>query len=58
MGVEVTGVFGLLVLILDVWAIVKVVGSKAGTGSKVFWVVLILLLPIAGVIAWFLFGPK
>ena len=58
MGIEVGGFFGLVVLILDVWAIVKVLGSSAGTGAKVFWVVLILLLPVLGVILWFLFGPK
>lgn len=58
MGIEVGGLFGLIVLVLDVWAVIKVVGSSAGTGAKVFWVVLILLLPILGVILWFLFGPK
>lgn len=58
MGIEVGGLFGLIVLVLNVWAIIKVIGSSAGTGAKVFWVVLILLLPILGVIIWFLFGPK
>ena len=58
MGVEVGGLFGLIILVLDVWAIIKVIGSSAGTGSKVIWVVLILLLPVLGVILWFLFGPK
>jgi len=58
MGIEVGGLFGLIVLVLDVYAIVKVIGSSAGTGTKVLWVVLILLLPVLGVILWFLFGPK
>ena len=58
MGIEVSGIGGLLVLILDVWAIVKVVGSRASTGTKVLWTVVILLLPILGVILWFFFGPK
>lgn len=58
MGIEVGGLFGLIVLVLDVWAIVKVIGSNASTGAKVLWVVLILLLPVVGVILWFLFGPK
>ena len=58
MGVEVNGILGLIVLILDVYAIIKVLGSGATTGSKVLWVVLILLLPILGVILWWLFGPK
>ena len=58
MGIEVGGLFGLIVLIANVWAIIRVVGSSAGTGKKVLWVVLILLLPVLGVILWFLFGPK
>lgn len=58
MGIEIGGIGGLIVLILDVYAIVQVFSSRASTGSKVLWTVLILLLPIAGVILWFLFGPK
>ena len=57
MNVQVTGLLGLIVLILDVYAIVKIVGSGASTGSKVLWVVLILLLPFIGLILWWLFGP-
>jgi hypothetical protein len=58
MGIEVGGLFGLLWLIVVVYAIVKVAGSSAGTGSKVFWIVLIIVLPVIGVIAWFIAGPK
>ena len=58
MGIEVGGFFGLIVLILNVWAIVKVAQSSANTGSKVLWIVLILLLPILGLILWFLLGPR
>ncbi len=58
MGIEVGGVLGLIILILDVWAIIKTIGSSAGTGSKVLWVVIILLLPVLGLILWLLFGPK
>jgi hypothetical protein len=58
MGIEVGGIFGLIVLILNVWAIIKTVQSPAGTGAKVFWVVLILILPIVGLLLWLLLGPK
>ena len=58
MGIEVGGILGLIIVILDVWAIVKIIGSGAGTGSKVLWVVIILLLPVLGLILWFLLGPK
>lgn len=58
MGIEVTGIFGLLILMADIWAIINVVQSPAGTGSKVLWVVLVLLLPLLGLILWFFLGPK
>jgi hypothetical protein len=56
--VEVGGFFGLLLLILVVYAIVKTVQSRAGTLSKVIWVVVLLMLPLLGFILWLLFGPK
>lgn len=58
MGIEVGGLLGLVILVLDVYAIVKTVGSNAGTGAKVLWIVLILLLPVLGLILWALMGPK
>lgn len=58
MGIEVGGLLGLIWLIVCVYAIVKTASSSAGTGAKVLWIVLILLLPVVGVIAWFLLGPK
>ena len=58
MGVEVGGILGLLILVLDVWAIIKVIGSNATDIRKVIWVVVILLLPVLGLILWFLLGPR
>lgn len=58
MEIEVGGIFGLLILIADVWAIVNVVQSSSSTGIKVVWVVGILLLPLLGFIAWLIFGPR
>jgi hypothetical protein len=58
MGIEVGGFFGLLLLVAVVWAIISTVQSGAGTGSKVLWVVLIVLLPLLGFILWLLLGPK
>ncbi|MDO6460475.1 PLDc N-terminal domain-containing protein [Granulosicoccaceae sp. 1_MG-2023] len=58
MGIEVTGILSLLILIGDVYAIVKTLGSGAGTLRKVLWIVVILFLPLLGLVLWFLFGPK
>ena len=58
MGIEVGGIFGLIVLVLDIWAIVKTVQSGASTGAKVLWILAILIFPLVGFLAWLLFGPK
>ena len=51
-------VFGVIVLILDIWALVSIIGSGASTGAKVLWIILILILPVLGFIIWFFAGPK
>ncbi|MGA7979613.1 MAG: PLDc N-terminal domain-containing protein [Chromatiaceae bacterium] len=58
MHLEVNGLLGLILLVLDVWAIVRTLQSGAGTGGKVLWVVVILLLPLLGFLLWLLLGPK
>lgn len=55
---EISGLGGLILLILDIWAIVAIIGSRATTGRKVIWVVLVLLLPLLGFIMWLLAGPR
>lgn len=55
---EVKGIFGLLVLIADVYAILQIFQSAAGNGKKALWIVIVLLLPVAGLIVWYLIGPK
>ncbi len=52
------GLFGLLILALDIWAIINVAQSRSDMGVKVAWVVVILIFPVLGFIAWLIFGPK
>lgn len=52
------GLWGLLVLIADIWAIVSVTQSGASTGNKVLWIVIIIVLPVIGFLLWLLLGPK
>lgn len=56
--VKVSGLGGLILLVLDVWAIVSIVSSDASTGRKVLWTLLVLILPLLGFIAWLLAGPR
>ena len=52
------GLWGLLVLIADVWALVNIFQSNATTGNKVLWAVIVIILPVLGFILWLLLGPK
>ena len=52
------GLWGLLVLIADVWAIVNIVQSAADTGRKVLWVVLVIVLPVLGFVLWWFLGHR
>ena len=52
------GLIGLVILILDIWAIVSTLSSGKRIGEKVMWIVVILMLPVFGFIVWFMVGPK
>lgn len=58
MGYEVGGVLGFLVLLVDIWAIMKIAASNKGTPTKVVWIIIVLVLPVLGLIIWYFFGPK
>jgi len=51
-------IIGILVLLADIYAILKIAQSSATTGAKALWIVVVLLLPVIGVIAWYFAGPK
>lgn len=55
---EVGGLFGVLVLAADVWAILNIFQSTATTGVKALWIILVLVLPLLGVIIWYFAGPR
>jgi hypothetical protein len=51
-------IWGILVLIADVWAIVNIAQSSADTAKKVLWIVLVIVLPVLGFILWYFLGPR
>jgi len=55
---EMGGIVGLIVLILDIWALISIVQSSASTGKKVIWALAVIILPVLGFVAWLIFGPK
>ena len=52
------GIVALIVLILDIIAILDILKSSADTGNKALWIILILILPVIGMILYFLIGKK
>lgn len=52
------GLWGLLVLAGDIWAILNISQSGASNGKKLLWILLVILLPVLGLIVWFFAGPK
>ena len=54
---EVTAILGVLLFIADVWAVIRIVGSNASNGTKAIWIIVVLVLPILGLVLWYLMGP-
>lgn len=52
------GIVGLLILAGDIWAIINIFQSSASNGKKLIWTLVVLLLPLLGLILWFLLGPR
>jgi len=54
-----TGFFGLLHLIIIIWAIVDIVGSdKKSSGTKVLWILVVAFAPLIGLIFYIVAGRE
>ena len=52
-----TGIGALLILIADVYAMVMIFQSSARAIEKLLWFLVVLILPVIGVIVWYVAGP-
>ena len=50
------GIVGLVILILDIIALVSVLGGRGSVGHKLLWTLLVMLLPLLGMILYFAIG--
>jgi len=50
--------WGVLILIGDIWAIINILQSSASNEKKLLWVVVVVLLPLLGLILWYFLGPR
>lgn len=51
-------IFGIIIFVLDVWAIAHVINTNETMGKKLLWIAIIVILPVVGLIAWYFLGPK
>ncbi|MDD5111874.1 MAG: PLDc N-terminal domain-containing protein [Candidatus Altiarchaeota archaeon] len=52
-------VFILAIAALYLWALVSILTNrKLDGGSKLAWILVLLVLPVAGLLIWALFGPR
>ena len=49
--------WGIIVIIADIYAIIKIAQSSASTLKKALWIVGVLIFPVIGFIVWLLLGP-
>jgi hypothetical protein len=51
-------ILGLIILVLDIVAILSVLGGSSSLGRKLLWLAIILLFPVIGVIIYFFVGQS
>lgn len=49
---------GVVLLLLDLWAINSIWRTTKSLGTKIGWTVLILIFPLIGVVIWGIAGPR
>lgn len=52
------GLLSLIVLVLDIVAIINILGSPVPGREKLLWILVILLLPLLGFILWMAIAKK
>ena len=58
MNMGYNGLWGLLILAGDIWAIINIFQSSVSNEKKLIWTLVVVLLPVLGLILWFFLGPR
>jgi succinate dehydrogenase/fumarate reductase cytochrome b subunit len=58
MNLGFNGLWGVLILAGDIWAIINIFQSGTSNEKKLIWIVAVLLLPLVGLILWYFLGPR
>jgi hypothetical protein len=51
------GIWGIVHLVLVVYAALQIINSSADTVKKIIWIVVVAVFPLVGLIVWFFIGP-
>ncbi|MEF9601056.1 PLD nuclease N-terminal domain-containing protein [Paracoccus sp. PXZ] len=51
-------IFGIIIFVLDVWAIASIINTNETMTTKLIWIALVAFLPLLGLIIWWFAGPK
>ena len=58
MNIGYNGLWGLLVLAGDIWAVINILQSSASDEKQLIWTLVVVLLPLIGLILWYFLGPR
>lgn len=50
------GLIGLIILILDIWAIIEILKSGKDTMTKILWILVVAIFPLIGLIIYYFLG--
>ena len=55
--IEYLGLWALIALAVNMWALISVLGAPVTWTTRAIWAV-ILLVPVVGFVAWYILGPR
>ena len=55
--IEYLGLWVMIALAVNMWALLSVLGSGVSWLNRAIWA-LVLLIPVAGFVAWYMLGPR
>ena len=58
MDIGYNGLWGLLILAGDIWAIINILQGSTSNEKKLIWIIAVVLLPLLGLILWYFLGPR
>lgn len=56
--IDYLGLWILIALSLNMWALLSVLRSRASFTARVIWGLVLIALPGVGFLGWYLFGPR